>query len=361
MAARGAATFGTGSKSLQVVDLHCEGEPARVVIGGMPSIPGQTAFEMRKYLMEEADKYRRVLIQEPRGYPCQNVNFVLPSKRDDAEFAIIIGEQACVYPLMSGHNMMCTVTALLETGMIPITGETTVFNLETPGGLVQVTATAAHSKVTRVALKNVASFVHSLDVEVDVPQLGKVKVDIAYGGMHYCVVDAASVGLSLKPENGKKICKYGEMIKVACREQHPVNHPDFDYPGCDIMVFREPAPEGSGISSRNAVVMSNVELDWKREETWTGMIDRSPCGTGTSAVMAVEHARGRLKVGDVFRHQGIVDTVFEGRILEETEVHGKKAMIPEVAGRAWITQKCEVIIDPTDPFPEGYTLGDIWG
>merc|ERR1712224_676319 len=161
-------------------------------------------------------------------------------------------------------------------------------------------------------------------------------------------VDASSLGLELLPRYGKEICRLGEMIKVACREQHPVNHPEMDYPGCDNMVFREPVAANSKNPARNTVVMTNVDLDWEREETWTGMIDRSPCGTGTSAVMAVLAARGELTEGTTFRHEGIMGTVFEGRILERTTVGGRPAIIPEVAGQAWITQKCEVIIDPTD-------------
>lgn len=353
--------WGIGAKSLQVVDLHCEGEPARVVIGGLPRVPGATAYEMRRHMMSELDHYRRLLIQEPRGYPCQNVNFVLPSQQDDAEFAIVIGEQNHIYPLMSGHNLICTATALLELGLVKAGGESTHFNLETPGGLIHVSAELRHGKAVRIALRSVPSFVHGLDLQVDVPTLGNVTVDLAYGGMHYCIVDAASVDLNLRPGSGKRICRYGEMIKVACREQHPVNHPEFEYPGCDILVFRERLPADSKNSARNAVVMSNVVLDWAREETWTGMIDRSPCGTGTSAVMAMLAARGELAEGEVFRHESILGTVFEGRILGRAEVGGRPAIVPEIAGRAWITQKCEVIVDPSDPFPDGYTLGDIWG
>lgn len=350
---RSAGLWGSATRSLQVVDLHCAGEPARVVLGGLPRVRGASAFEMRTDMMERLDHCRRLLIEEPRGYPCQNVNFVLPSTREDAAYAVVVGEQGKIYPLMSGHNTICTATALLELGLVPTHGTEVEFALEMPGGLVTVAASVEQGRATRVALRNVPSFVHALDLEVQVPTVGKVKVDIAYGGMHYCIVDAASVGLALRPENGKQICRLGEMIKVACREQHPVQHPEMDYPGCDILAFRE--------GNRNAVVMTNGVLDWERDETWTAMIDRSPCGTGTSAIMAVMAERGELKEGDVFRHCGILDTVFEGRIVGRTTVAGKSAIFPEISGRAWITQKCEVLVDPTDPFPAGYTVSDIWG
>ena len=191
--------------------------------------------------------------------------------------------------------------------------------------------------------------------------------------MFYVIVDAASVGLRLEPAHGKQICRLGEMIKIATREQHPVNHPEFDYPGPDIIVFREPAerrPATAGkpasLRARNAVVMSNGTLDWDRQETWTGMLDRSPCGTGTCAVMAALHARGELRVGEDFVHESIIGTEFVGRLLEETTLRRRRAggstraVVPTIAGRAWITQHATVICDPTDPFPEGYTVGDIW-
>merc|ERR550514_1761314 len=155
--------------------------------------------------------------------------------------------------------------------------------------------------------------------------------------MWYAIVDAASVGLELLPENGKQICRLGEMIKVAAREQHPVNHPEFDYPGPDILAFRGPADPGSGASARNAVVMSNGELDWDRPDTWTAMIDRSPCGTGTCAIMAVLHARGQLRVGEDFVHESIVGSRFVGRLHGETSVCGRPAVLPSIGGQAWIT------------------------
>ena len=139
-----------------------------------------------------------------------------------------------------------------------------------------------------------------------------------------------------------------------------MKHPEIDYAGCDILCFRAPPTPGSGAHARNAVVMSNGTLDWERPETWTAMIDRSPCGTGTSAVMAMLHARGQLAIGEEFVHESIVGTQFVGKLVGETSVGGKAAVVPEVSGQAWITQHCQVVVHPTDPFPEGYTVGDIW-
>jgi len=239
--------------------------------------------------------------------------------------------------------------------------------MEAPAGPIQITAKCSDGKATSIALRNAASFVEKLDVEVDVPHgIGKVRLDIAYGGMWYAVVDlkqfeGGHLNMALETENGSELCRVGEMIKVACREQHPVQHPTQDYPGVDILVFRGPPLPGSTAHARNTVPMSNNVLDWNKPTTWTAMLDRSPCGTGTSAVMATMHARGELAVGQPFVHESIVGSRFTGTILEETVLpDGRKAIIPQIEGSACITQYSEVVVDPADPFPKGYKVGDIW-
>jgi len=177
--------------------------------------------------------------------------------------------------------------------------------------------------------------------------------------MWYAVVNAKSVGLSIVPENGKQIVRLGEMIKIATREQKPVNHPLFAYPGVDILVFTQPGTNTS--NPKNTVVMSNNKLDWSKPETWTGVLDRSPCGTGTCAVMAALWNKNQLRIGDPFIHESIIGTQFVGKLLEETKVGDFPAVVPEISGRAWITQFSQIVVDPTDPFPEGYTVSDIWG
>ena len=323
--------------------------------------------------MRDFDHYRKLLLHEPRGYPCQNADFILPPTRPDAAYGVVIAEQGCIYPLMSGHNMMCVATALLESGMVQMVEPSTEFALDTPAGLVAVHADCRAGKATRITLRNAPAYCRprDMDFEVDVPHHGKVRVDaVAYGGMHYVIVDAPSVGLTLHPSRGREICRLGEMIKVATREQHPVDHPTLDYPGPDILVFREPPStrDDGSLHARNAVVMSNGVLDWERPETWTGMLDRSPCGTGTCAVMAYLHATGELAIGQPFVHESIVGTQFIGKLLETTRITAAPAsaedelvgVIPTVSGRAWITAHSTIVLDPTDPFPEGYTVGDIW-
>lgn len=248
----------------------------------------------------------------------------------------------------------------------------TTFALEAPAGLIEVVAECDldRGKVTQVTLRNQPAFCRpqDMDVLIDVPHVGEVMVDVAYGGMHYAIVDAQTIGLSLDPSNGREVCRIGEMIKIAAKEQHPVNHPCFDYPGCDILVFRDGKHENrdGAIHAKNVVVMSNGTLDWERPETWTGMIDRSPCGTGTSAVMASLHARGELAIGQDFFHSGILGTQFRGRLEREDTLiprdggEAVRAVVPTISGSAWITQYARVICDPTDPFPSGYTVADIW-
>ena len=222
---RAIGRFGVGRRLLQVIDCHAEGEPARVIVGGMPHIPGSDMNEKRANFMRDFDHYRKLLILEPRGYPCQNADFIVPSTRADAAFGVIVAEQGKIYPAMSGHNIMCVSTALLESGMVPMDEPTSEFALDLPAGLVSVRADCAHGKATRITLRNAPAFCRpaDMDVAINVPTVGEVKVDIAYGGMHYVIVDAASVGLTLEPSRGKEICRLGEMIKIAAREQHPVS------------------------------------------------------------------------------------------------------------------------------------------
>jgi len=314
-------------------------------------------------MMEHLDHLRKILMLEPRGYPCQNADFIFPPAANDenGNLQYVIAEQNKIYPLMSGHNTICVATALLECGVVPMEEPISKFTLEAPAGPIEITAKCQQGKAQSISFRNAPSFVEHLDIVVNVPHENiSVKLDVAYGGMWYAIVDMdqfqledSPIKLELDPSYGKQLCRIGEMIKVACREQFPVQHPTEDYPGVDILVFRS--------GNKNAAIMSNNELDWDKPETWTAMIDRSPCGTGTSAVMAMLHARGLLKVGEPFVHESIIGSKFIGTILEETTLqNGRKALIPQVEGSACITQYSEVVVDPEDTFLEGFRVADIW-
>jgi proline racemase len=341
------------------VDLHACGEPGRVIVGGVLDVPGRTMFEKMKYLETRADGLRKRMLREPRGYPAANVNLVLPSNHPEADAGYVIMEQV-EYPGMSGTNTICTVTVLLETGMLPMQEPLTELALETPAGLIRVRAACREGKVRSVTFRNVPAFATHLDAPVEVPQLGTVTVDVAYGGMFYVIADAEPFGLRLTPDEGRDIVRISEMIKAAANEQLPVTHPEQPgFTGITIAQLSGP-PHAATSSRRNVVTVSTGKLDWDRPATWTGAIDRSPCGTGTCAKMATLHARGLLGLEEPFVHEGILGTTFTGRLVEETTVGPYRAVVPELTGTAWITGFSSWVVDPEDPFPDGFTVGDIW-
>lgn len=347
------------SQAIQVVDAHAAGEPGRVIVGGVLDVPGATMFEKMEHLRSQADDLRLRMLREPRGYPATCCNLVLPPTVPGADAGYVIMEQV-EYPGMSGTNTICVATVLLETGMIPMREPVTELTLEAPAGLIRVRADCRDGKVTAVTFRNVPAFATHLDATVEVPHLGTVVVDVAYGGMFYVIADAAALGLALTPDEGRDIVRITEMIKAAARERLPVVHPEQPgFAGITIGQLSGP-PSGPHADMRNVVTVSTGELDWERPSTWTGVIDRSPCGTGTSARMATLHARGRLPAGQDFRHEGILGTVFTGQIVEETTLGGRPAIVPTISGQAWITAMSTLVVDPTDPFPDGFTIGDIW-
>jgi proline racemase len=347
------------ARMIQAVDLHACGEPGRVIVGGVLDVPGRTMFEKMQHLQNHADGLRKLMLREPRGYPAANCNLILPPTHPDAAAGYVIMEQT-EYPGMSGTNTICVTTALLETGMVPMHEPMTELALESPAGLIRVQAECALGKVRNVTFRNVPAFAVHVDKEIDVPNLGKVTVDVAYGGMFYVISDAAAFGLRIIPEEGREIVRIGEMIKAAAQQQLPVAHPlQPGFSGVTITLLSAP-PTHKRAHAKNAVVVSTGRLDWNRPATWTGAIDRSPCGTGTCAKMAALHAKGNLGLNEDFHHEGILGTIFTGRLLEETSVGPYRAVVPTISGRAWITGFCNYVLDADDPFPEGYTLGDIW-
>jgi len=344
---------------IQAVDAHAAGEPGRVIVGGVLDVPGPTMYVRMRHLAEHGDALRLLMLREPRGYPAANCNVILPATDPAADAGYVIMEQV-EYPGMSGTNTMCVATVLLETGMLPMIEPVTDLVLEAPAGLIRVRADCAGGKVTAVTFRNVPAFVTHLDAPVEVPQLGTVTVDVAYGGMFYVIAPAEPFGLRLTPDEGRDIVRITEMIKAAAAEQLPVVHPEQPgFAGITIGQLSGPAHDPAS-SMRNVVTVSTGALDWSKPSTWTGAIDRSPCGTGTSARMAILHAKRLLAIGEDFRHEGILGTVFTGRLLEETRVGDRPAVVPQITGTAWITGFASYVVDPTDPFPEGYTVGDIW-
>jgi proline racemase len=249
---------------------------------------------------------------------------------------------------MSGSNTICVATVLLETGMIAMREPETTLRLEAPAGVVEVTARCHAGKCESVELTNVRSFADRLDAPLEVEGLGTLTVDVAFGGMWYAIADAAALGFELEPGEARELCEAGERIRAAAREQLPCAHPENPaIAGVSIVQLAGPW-QGVGEVSRNAVVVA------------PGRLDRSATGTGLSARMAVLHARGDLHAGDTMTHASVLGTTFEGRVVEETTVAGRPAIVPAIRGSAWITGVTQVLVDPTDPFPEGYLLPDTW-
>ena len=347
------------SNMLTAVDVHAEGEPGRVITAGVLDLPGDTMLDKMRWMEANADHIRQRMLREPRGYPGLCCNLIVPSSHPDADAGFIIMEQT-EYPPMSGSNTICVVTALLETGIAAMVEPVTELTLEAPAGLIEVRADCAAGKVTRVTFRNVPSFVVHLDAEVDVPELGNVSVDVAWGGMFYAIADGDALGIDLGSQNGAEIARVSEMIRAATFEQLPVRHPVHPELVGPTISQLSGTPTRPGADRRNAVTVATGSLDWSRPETWTGALDRCPCGTGTSAKMAVLHARGELAIGEEFVHEGPLGTIFTGRLVEETTVGTYPAVVPEISGQGWITGFANYVLDPTDPFPNGFTIGDIW-
>jgi len=347
------------SNLIHAVDLHACGEPGRVIVGGVLDVPGATMFDKARHLEQHADHIRKRMLNEPRGYPASCCNLILPPTHKEADAGYVIMEHV-EYPGMSGTNTICVATALLETGMLPMQEPVTRITLEAPAGLIRITAECRAGKVQAVTFRNVPAFTTHLDATIDVPRLGPVTVDVAYGGMFYAIADASQFGLRLTPDEGADITRITEMVKAAAAEQIAVTHPEQPgFSGITIAQLSGP-PHDPHNSRRNAVTVSTGKLDWDKPSTWRGVLDRSPCGTGTCAKMATLHARGQLGLHQDFRHEGVLGTVFTGQLVEETVVGPYRAVVPTITGTAWITGFAQYVLDPDDPFPHGFTLRDIW-
>ena len=337
------------SRMINVVGAHAEGEPNEVITGGVLDVPGETMFDKACWLESNGDDLRAFLLHEPRGKVTLCTNLVLPSNNPEAQAGYVIIEPAS-YPAMSGTNTICTATVLLETGMIPMVEPVTEVVLEAPAGLIRVRATCSDGKVTSVSFRNLPAFVLHRDAMIEVAGHGSLRVDVAYGGMLYVIADAADCGFSIEPDEAAELALVGEKVKAAAAEQLPSVHPEnAEIHTVNQTLWAGPLREEQGVlTSRNGVIVS------------PGRLDRSPCGTGTTARLALLHARGAIREGEDFVHESIIGTKFRGQIFET----GMTADIPnvsvEITGRAWITAFHQYVLDPSDPLPTGYTLSDTW-
>ena len=336
------------SKLIHIVSCHAEGEVGNVIVGGVAPPKGDTLWDKALWINQD-QKLRQFVLNEPRGGVFKHVNLLIPAKNPKAHQGFIIMEPEHTPP-MSGSNSICVSTVLLDTGMIEMKEPITEFVLEAPGGLVPVKAYCENGKAKSIEVHNVASFADQLDVYIEIEGLGTLKADTAYGGDSFVFINAQDLGFQIKPDEAKDIAEIGSKITAAANQQLNFTHPtNSDWNHISFCQITLPLFKEEGVKvSRNTVVID------------PGKLDRSPCGTGCSARMALLHAKGELKKGDRMIGRSIIDSRFDCSIVEETKVGKKKAIIPSIRGRAWITGTHQLMLDPEDPWPEGYRLSDTW-
>lgn len=336
------------SKVIHVVSCHAEGEVGDVIVGWVQPPPGESIWAQRSWIAQDQG-LRNFMLNEPRGGVFRHVNLLVPPKHPEAQAAWIIMEPEDTPP-MSGSNSICVSTVLLDSGIVPMQEPVTHMVLEAPGGLVRVKADCAHGKAQRITVENVPAFAGRQSVPLDVPGLGRITVDTAYGGDSFVVVDAAALNLTLEMRGARELAELGVRITNAANAQLAFHHPTQpDWTHHSFCLFAGALQRDErGLRAKSVVSIQ------------PGKLDRSPTGTAVSARMALLHARGEIAVGEAFTGVSIIDSEFHGRILGTTTVGDTPAIRPEISGRAWITGTHQHMLDPEDPWPQGYRLSDTW-
>lgn len=336
------------ARVIHVVSCHAEGEVGDVVVGGVPPPPGESLWDQRTFLATD-DRLRRFLLNEPRGGVFRHANLLVPPRHPEAAMGFLIMEPEDTPP-MSGSNSICVATVLLDTGILPMVEPVTHLTLEAPGGLVRVRADCRNGKAQRITITNVPSFVSALNAPLEIPGLGTIRVDTAYGGDSFVLCDAAALGFALSPDEARDLAETGVRIANAANAQLEFVHPEQSawnhFSFCQFTGPLERA--GDTLTGVNAVAIR------------PGKIDRSPTGTGCSARMAVLHARGLMRHSDTYIARSLIRSEFRCGIAGTTTVGSTPAIVPTVSGRAWITGTHQHLLDPSDPWPEGYRLSDTW-
>ena len=335
------------TKIIHIVGCHAEGEVGDVIVGGVAPPPGATIWEQSRFIARD-NTLRNFVLQEPRGGVFRHVNLLVPPKDPSAHVGWIVMEPEDTPP-MSGSNSICVATVLIDSGIVPMVEPETTLRIEAPGGLIEARVACRNNKAERVRIRNHPSFVDRLDAPVEVEGLGTILVDTAYGGDSFAIVDAHRLGFSIRPDEAEDLAILGMKIVAAANAQIGFHHPEnAEWDHISFCQFAAPLVNDGVPSGANAVAIR------------PGKIDRSPCGTGCSARMAVLHARGVLKVGDRFVGRSIIDSRFDCGIEAAATVGGRPAIVPYLSGRAWITGTSQLMLDPDDPWPTGYRLTDTW-
>ncbi len=329
---------------ISTVDSHTAGECTRVVVGGVPPIPGRTMAEKQRYFMENLDDLRKVLMLEPRGNQ-DLVGAVLTAPASEESDVGVLFMDSLGYEAMCGHGTIGLVTTLIETGQIGASKPATEVRVDTVSGMVKARALVDDDgNVTEVSFRNVPSFVYMADAQVQFDG-GAVGTDIVFGGNFYALLPASSLGLELSPERIHELIERGIAFRDAAKEQLELSHP------VETGITNLHGAELFGPSSTPGVDGQNVMVFAQHA------YDRSPCGTGTSAKLALLHSRGEIGVGEEYVYQSIIGTTFRSRIIEETKVNGYPAIVPEITGSAYITGIHQFFVDRRDPLKEGFLLG----
>ncbi len=335
------------SKLISTIDSHTAGECTRLVTGGLPPIPGQTMAERLAYAEEHLPWVPGFLLLEPRGHKDMFGAILTPPCSAEAGVGVLFMDNQGYEP-MCGHAVIGTATTVLETGMFEMTEPETLVTLDTPSGPVQVYAQVEDGRVASVSFENVPAFVYCSDVALQVPEVGEVTVDVVFGGLFFVFVNARQLEIELIPANAARLADLGMRILATVNEQVSVRHPELSHIDriIDLRFYVEPGNEGAG--SRNVVILGDH------------MVDRSPCGTGTSAETALRYAQGQLEMGESFVTESIIGTRFKGQVVAEAQVgSGSKifpAVIPRITGSAYVTGFHRFVLDAKDPFPEGFRL-----
>lgn len=320
-------------RSIELLLVHCQGEIGKVIVGGAPDIPGATLLDQMNRINAGDDALRRFVTSEPRAHVAMSVNLLVPPRRPEADAGFIVLQADRAHP-MSGSNCICVVTALLESGRVKLVEPETVVRIDTPAGLIVARAKCAEGRCLSVSLENVACFVEALDLSVDTPRWGRITTDIAFGGVYYAVIDVEQVGLAIAPSHARDLAEAGIELKSLLAEQVRVSHPEL--PGLDeiaYVMFRGREPDGA--------VRTCTTLK-------PGRVDRSPCGTGSSANLATLHARGLITVGEGRRSRSIIGGEFLAEVIGETTVGGRPAILPRITGQGWVYGREELRLDDRD-------------
>ena len=330
-------------KSIHAVDSHTAGEATRVVVGGVPKIPGKSMPEKKQWLEDNLDYLRTAIMLEPRGHKDMFGSILTQPTVDEADYGIIFMDGGG-YLNMCGHGTIGAMTVAVETGMVPVTELVTKVVQEAPAGLIHGQVFVEDGKAKKVSFTNVPAFLYKRDQEVELPGYGKIRFDISFGGSFFAIVKAEQVGLEIVPENAAKLQDLGIQLRDIINKEIPVQHPELPHIHSVDLVEWWSKTETKGATLKNCVVFGQ------------GQVDRSPCGTGTSAKMATLFAKGELKMGEKFFYESILGTIFEGEIVGKAKVGEYDAVIPQITGSAYITGFNHFVIDETDPVKYGFIL-----